>query len=199
MLQYPEIAGSAKAPLGKPCIAFYKYDGSNLRFEWSPKRGWYKFGTRTQLIDEKTPIYGSAIPQFLSEMGDEIETRCRDIERGLQRIVAFCEYFGPQSFAGKHVPGDQMESRLIDVSLYKRGFMAPRQFMNAFGDWSFAAKVIYQGNLNKQFIDDVRAGVYPVWEGVVAKGDGWMVKIKTQAYLQKLKEVFGKNFGPYWE
>ncbi len=41
MLAYPEIPGPAKAPLGRPCIAFAKYDGSNLRFEWTPKRGWH--------------------------------------------------------------------------------------------------------------------------------------------------------------
>jgi hypothetical protein len=38
MQQYPSIDGSGKAPLGVPCIAFYKYDGSNLRWEWSPKQ-----------------------------------------------------------------------------------------------------------------------------------------------------------------
>lgn len=57
MQQYPSILGSSKAPLGEPCIAFVKYDGSNLRWEWSPKRGWNKYGTRTQLFNETTPIY----------------------------------------------------------------------------------------------------------------------------------------------
>lgn len=39
MLQYPSILGVKKMPLGHKCYAFYKYDGSNLRFEWSPKKG----------------------------------------------------------------------------------------------------------------------------------------------------------------
>ena len=28
---------------------FDKLDGSNLRFEWTKKKGWYKFGTRSWL------------------------------------------------------------------------------------------------------------------------------------------------------
>ena len=50
MEQYPHIEGSTKAPIGEPCIAFYKYDGSNLRFEWSPKKGWHKFGTEKNFL-----------------------------------------------------------------------------------------------------------------------------------------------------
>src|SRR5271154_7039190 len=65
MLSYPSIEGSSKAPLGKPCIAFYKYDGSNLRFEWQRKgRQWMKYGTRTQLFNATTPTFGPAISVF---------------------------------------------------------------------------------------------------------------------------------------
>lgn len=206
MKQYPEIMGSAKAPLGKPCIAFYKYDGSNLRFEWNRNRGWYKFGTRTQLFDEGDPIYGRAIPIFNglfklgdSSMADEIVRRCKKIEPSVRSIIAFCEYFGVRSFAGRHVEGEAMELRLIDVSLYKRGIMPPREFVKNFGTMAECAQVVYDGNLNTQFIEDVRAGKYPVWEGVVAKGDDFMVKIKTNAYMKKLNEVYGAEWRSYWE
>lgn len=57
MKDYPSIPGSSKAPQ-LPCIAFKKYDGSNIRAEWSKKRGWYKFGTRTQLIDKTDLVFG---------------------------------------------------------------------------------------------------------------------------------------------
>lgn len=199
MKAYPEIPGSSKAPLGKPCIAFYKYDGSNLRFEWSKKQGWHKFGSRTQLIDASDPILGPAIPLFLNTMGDEIAERSRKLEKGLQRVIVFCEYFGPNSFAGQHQPGDPMELRLFDVNLYKRGIMKPREFVRNFGDLPYAAQVVYDGNLNKQFIEDVREGRYPVWEGVIAKGDDFMVKIKTKAYLAKLMEVYQASWRNYWE
>jgi len=201
MLAYPEIPGPAKAPLGRPCIAFCKYDGSNLRFEWGPKQGWHKFGTRTQLFDTGTPVYGPAIPFFLEHIGPFVESQIRRQRRyrDIGRIVAFAEWFGPNSFAGKHTEGDPMDLELFDVSLYKRGFMPPREFVDAFWGLSHVARVVYEGNLNQSFIDNVRKGVYPVWEGVVAKGDGWMVKIKTEAYLRKLREVFGGGWQQYGE
>ena len=199
MQQYPSIDGSKKAPLGKQCIAFYKYDGSNLRWEWSPKQGWHKFGTRTQLYNATDPIYGPAIPIFMDTMADEIVRRVKDVERGIQRITVFTEYFGPKSFAGIHVPGDIMDLRLFDAFLFKRGFMGPVAFVKAFGDLPYAATVVYRGVLNHQFITDVRTGQYPVWEGVVAKGEDFSVKIKTNAYFARLNEVYGTNYRQYWE
>jgi len=199
MKHYPEIPGSSKARLGVPCIAFYKYDGSNLRWEWSPKRGWYKFGYRTQLFDASHPLYSQAIPIFMERLSTEIVRRVKDVNRNCQRIIAYTEFFGEKSFAGQHDLNEPKQLRLIDIELYKKGMMSARQFVEVFGDMSDAAEVIYQGNMNKQFIDDVRQGKYPVWEGVVAKGDGWMCKIKTNAFFQKLNEVYGTNYRQYWE
>ena len=198
MKQYPEIPGGKKAPLGKPCIAFYKYDGSNLRWEWSSKKGWYKFGTRTRLFNETDPIFAPAIPLFMETMADELVERFKDIEKGISSAIVFTEYFGIQSFAGGHVEDDPKYLKLFDVNLYKRGIMAPRQFVKNFGFLPYAAKVVYDGTLNKSFIDDVRNGRYQVDEGVVAKGDSFMVKIKTLAYLDKLKQ-FNKDIAVYVE
>ncbi len=44
-----------------------------------------------------------------------------------------------------------------------------------------------------------RMGLYPVVEGVVAKGDGFMVKVKTYSYLKRLNEVYGADYRNYWE
>lgn len=200
MKAYPEIPGSAKSPLGKRCIAFYKYDGSNLRFEWSKKQGWHKFGSRSQLIDRTDPILGPAIPMFLAHpMATEIVERVKKDYRENQRIIAYCEYWGPQSFAGIHELGDDMNLTLIDMELYKKGIIPPREFLRLMGDRDYTAKVVYEGNLNQSFIADVRRGAYPVWEGVIAKGEGFMVKIKTDAYFQKLNEVYGTEYRRYWE
>jgi len=199
MQQYPSIDGSSKAPLGKPCIAFYKYDGSNLRWEWSPKKGWHKYGTRHQLFDASDELYGQAIPIFQDTMGDEIVRRVRDLERGIQRITVFTEFFGPNSFAGQHELADPKELRLFDAFLFKRGFMAPRAFVKTFSGLPWAAEVVYDGVLNKQFIADVRSGCYPVYEGVIAKGDDFMVKVKTDAYFKRLNEVYGTDYRNYWE
>lgn len=198
MEQYPETMGAKHAPLGRPCIAFYKYDGSNLRWEWNPKRGWHKMGTRTELFSEDHPLWGQAVPLF-DEIKDDIVSRVRAEFRDVQRITAFTEFFGKSSFAGTHMECEQKELRLFDVYLFKKGMMPGKWFLDVFGDADYAAEPIYIGNLNQPFIQDVREGKYPVWEGVVAKGDGFQVKIKTNAYLAKLKEVFGHRWEKFGE
>ena len=199
MKEYPHIDNSSKAPIGEPCIAFYKYDGSNLRWEWNPKRGWYKYGTRTRLFDSSDPIFGEAVTLFQDTMGEELARRCRSLEKGLQRAVVFTEFLGPNSFCGIHEPSDPKCLKLFDVNLYKRGIMKPREFKKNFGDLSYAAEIVYDGILNEEFIEDVRREMYPVFEGVVAKGDNWMCKIKTYSYLAKLKEVYAAGWKNYWE
>ena len=200
MLQYPSIVGSSQAPLGKKCIAFYKYDGSNLRWEWSPKRGWNKFGTRRQLFDINTPLYSQAVPLFLDNLGDEIVRRVKhDFVKNPERITVFTEFFGKSSFAGSHDDDEEKELRLFDVFIFKKGFVKPVQFMKSFGDLPQCAEVVYEGNLNSQFISDIRAGKYDVLEGVIAKGDDFMVKIKTEAYLQKLKSQFKDDWEKFGE
>ena len=49
-----------------------------------------------------------------------------------------------------------------------------------------------------------RTGRYGVAEGVICKGgvggdDVWMVKIKTYAYLERLKQAFADRWEEYWE
>ena len=58
--------------------------------------------------------------------------------------------------------------------------------------------------MNGKFIDDVRNGKFDVEEGVVCKGGGgrkepWMVKIKTNTYMERLKEAFSNDWESYWE
>jgi hypothetical protein len=63
---------------------------------------------------------------------------------------------------------------------------------------------VYEGKLTGTFTEDVRRGKYEVAEGVVCKGgsggdDVWMVKIKTSAYLERLKQAFADRWEEYWE
>lgn len=199
MEQYPSILGGAKAPLGRPCIAQHKYDGSNLRWEWSPKRGWEKHGTRRHLFDHTDPTFAPAIPIFLETMGDEIVHRTRQLVKNPQRITAFTEYFGPGSFAGSHVPGAPMELRLFDVHLHQRGMLPVKEFMRLYGDLPYAAEVVYEGPLNARFIMDVRKGRYPVFEGVICKGSGFMVKIKTDEYFRQLRHKLPRDWERHGE
>ena len=69
-------------------------------------------------------------------------------------------------------------------------------------------EIVYRGNLNDEFIADVRGGKYNVNEGVICKGTEtsgqyrggiWMCKIKTQAYLDRLKDRFRDDWAKYAE
>lgn len=187
MLQYPSITGWKKAPIGKPCVAFYKHDGSNLRWEWSPKKGWSKYGTRKTMFDATTPLYNQAIELFHDNMGQTIVDTINHFHgRKVERITAFTEFFGPSSFAGYHEFDEQKELKLFDVFVFKKGFVPPRQFVKLFNRHDWCTDVIYEGNMSREFIDDVRNGKYPVYEGVVCKGDDWTAKIKTVQYLERL-------------
>lgn len=194
MEQYPSILGSAKAPLSKPCIAFYKYDGSNLRWEWSPKQGWSKFGTRKHLFDKSDSQFSQAIPLFMESLADELVYRTKQFVKNPQRITAFTEFFGPQSFAGSHVEEDPKELRLFDVFLFQKGFVKPKQFVEIYGDLPQAAEIVYEGNLSKKFIMAVKKGKYKVFEGVIAKGNDFMVKIKTDEYFRRLRHKYPERW-----
>jgi len=210
MKEYPSIIGSSKAPK-KPCIAFKKYDGSNLRFEWSKKQGWHKYGTRKRMFDETDEIFAPAIEIFNSTLSESILDVVQSHKkwRNGKTITAYAEFVGPTSFAGLHdlEPNSPMELVLFDVNIHKQGFISPRDFVNKFVGNMRTAEVIYEGNLTEQFIRDVKDGKYNtsdgIEEGLVAKGgsghDLWMAKIKTTAYIEKLKEIFGVGWEEYGE
>lgn len=197
MKLYRSIPGPSKAPHA-PCVAFDKLDGSNIRAEWNRKRGWSKFGTRHLLLDATHPDFGSAVGLFQNTYADSIERVFLDNKefRSIQQATVYFEFFGPSSFAGYHNPAEPKEVVLFDVEIYKRGFMIPRDFIKFFGHLKIPA-VVYEGNMGKQFVQDVREGRYPVTlEGVVCKGtlpgghpqhSLWMAKIKTKAWLDALK------------
>lgn len=210
MLEYPSIIGFRRMPevINETCYAFTKYDGSNLRWEWSPKKGWYKFGTRHQLFDAKTPIYGPAVEIFQDSMGETIANLIKALYgKNVERITAFTEFFGPNSFAGNHVEGDPMSLKLFDVSIFKKGFMSPKDFNKIFGadgkdryvdTYPWVAQLEYTGPFTSEFIEDIRNDKYPVNEGVVCKGgEGhniWRTKVKSLTYLEKLKARFPKLY-----
>lgn len=186
-----------------------------MRFEWSRKRGWYKFGTRKTMIDHTSKVFGPCIPMFLEKYGDGLEKvfKTDKLFRGIQSVVVFSEYFGSQSFAGMHRPWDeQRDIVLFDVNLHKKGFLGPKQFLDSFGHLN-VAEVVYQGNFNTSLVESVRnetidlESKYQVRaeipEGVICKsGTGhqlWMCKIKTERYKAKLKEEYESDWEKFWE
>ena len=202
MKDYWSIQGPRNAP-HEDCIAFDKLDGQNIRVEWSKKRGWYKFGSRNVLLDENQPYLGQAIELFHAKYGESLIKAILDFKEwkvwGVEKtgVTVYCELWGPSSFAGWHVDGEQLTVTLIDVNINKRGMVLPRQFVKVFGHLDIP-KVIYEGKFNKQFIEDVYQGKYSVTgEGVVAKGilpgrkaqhSLWMAKCKTKWWLDELRK-----------
>ncbi len=195
MKQYLSIQGPNKAPR-EYCIAFYKHDGSCIRAEWTRKRSWDKFASRKVLMDGTHPL-GDAIQILLDTYGDDLEKifKKHKFFRNCQKVTVFSEYFGPNSFAGWHDPNDKKEIMLFDVNIDKKGIMSPRDFIKIFGHLKIP-EIIYEGNFNESFIQDVKNGKYDLEEGVVAKGNLphgkhphnlWMAKIKTRAWIDKLK------------
>ena len=95
----------------------------------------------------------------------------------------------------------------ILVGHKNQSFVKPRQFLE-FGSVVEIPKVIYDGNLNEEFIASVRRNDFGLKEGVICKGSTtrgayrgkiWMCKIKTQEYLDKLKGRFGSEWEKYGE
>lgn len=187
MKQYPSIPRELQ---NIPVYAFDKLDGSNIRVEWKPKKGLCKFGSRTQLIDESSPL-GEAIP-LIKQYSDPIDEELRSLR--IEEATLFFEFFGASSFAGTHYPEPHYVA-LIDVSLYKKGFMNPGDFIKSFMKVP-KAPLLYHGNCNSDFINAVKTGTLNnmTFEGVVCKATRAkashppiMFKIKNQAWIDKLK------------
>lgn len=135
MKQYPSIL-NATGFLGRPCIAFYKYDGSNLRFEYSRKSGWHKFGTRSRLFDKNDPDFGSAIDIFLEKHAPGLDGTIKKdkLLRNAQSIIIYAEFFGPNSFTGQHQANDSKELVIFDANVHKHGILGPREFLDTLQD-----------------------------------------------------------------
>lgn len=187
MKSYPSIPKFLKGLV--KLHTFDKLDGSNLRFEWTKKRGWFKFGTRRRLFDETDPQFGEAIPIFHRELAEPLAKIC--VDNRWEKVVVFAEFWGKESFAGYHVDGDPKRLTVFDVSIHRKGILPPREFLKVFGD--FGPEYLGEFNWTPGFIDRVRqnevAGV--TFEGVVGKNIQKsrivMYKAKTQQWIDKVK------------
>lgn len=209
-LAYPKISDTLGCPL-KQCVGFEKYDGTNIHWTFVPEEGWQEYGTRR----DRLWINTSGISEFerahpelsgihkLWDQDGKLENffNSNPNYNGAKKIIVFTEYFGPNSFAGSHDPKDDKQLVILDVQV--DGVMAPpEQFIQLFKAFPIA-RVIYQGKFTGQLFKDVRAGKYDVKEGIVVKGvtngQVYMAKIKTQKYLDKLKNKFGDKWKEYGE
>ena len=150
MKTYPSITKDIRTDIH--IFAFDKLDGQNFRCEWNSKRGFYKFGSRNQLVDENSP-FKEAIELAHSKYEDDLSRIFKD--NHWKDAICFFEYWGPNSFAGQHDPNDQKSITLIDVNPYKQGIMEPYQFIQLF-KYLDIPNVVYEGKLTQTFIEDVR-------------------------------------------
>jgi hypothetical protein len=203
MKSYPTIQYFNQGLFGEDIYAFDKLDGSNIRAEWNPKRGWYKFGTRNIMIDERDLQFGGAITLFLNKYGDSLPKvfRTNKSYKRIESFVVFAEYLGDQSFAGRHIDSDPKDIILFDVDQYKQGFVTPKNFVEDFGHLH-VPDVIYKGPYTMDFVQDIRNNKHNLKEGVIVKGvfktknkkdEVWMVKVKTKEWLQRVKELHGER------
>ena len=214
MLHYPKIPGSNSRTSGR-CIAFEKYDGTNLHWDWDRDFGWHSFGTRRDEFN-LTPEGIAAFSLKHVHLHEAPHVFKEQLEAPLHRIFqehanykhyqsikAFTEFLGPESFAGLHKTGDKKQLILFDIFAEPFGMIGPESFVTDFVTLPIA-RIVYRGKLTGAFTEQVRKGKYKTAEGVVCKGgkggaDLWMMKIKTDSYMQKLKQAFADKWEDYWE
>ncbi len=199
-LVYPKIPENSDKFHGK-CIAFEKYDGTNLHWKWNLQDGWHLFGTRrTQFSFDRKGIAGfifnhmetrNAPDIFNESLRDKLTSfLCKHGIFSNCNITLFTEFHGPNSFAGGHEITDEHTLTIIDVMVNNK-LLDPELFHQYFQKFG-SARLIYQGKYNGQFAEDVRKGKFDVNEGVVVKGvvDGevFMTKVKTNDYLKRLRQ-----------
>jgi hypothetical protein len=197
MKEYPSILSSnGNNHTEFRSYVFDKLDGSNLRFEWSRKRGWYKFGTRTRLFDESDEVFGEAIPLFNNTLADHLTKVARD--NRWDQCIVYAEFWGNNSFAGIHVPEDVKNLTVFDVAVLRKGILGPKQFLDLF-DHLPIPNYLGQINWTRGFCDKVRAGLIEgvTFEGVVGKaGEGHkliMRKAKTQKWVDAVLARYGEE------
>lgn len=194
MKQYPSIDG---VPRYGPCYVFPKYDGSNIRAEWTKKRGFDKFGSRKVLIGPDS-MFAEAI-SLIEAQEDAFASVCS--RQRWDRVTCFFEFYGRESFAGLHVDGDPKVTTLIDVDVYRRGQIDPRDFIDIFGAFAYSAPCIAT-SFHKESQQGVRDGVFEgqTFEGVVCKVPSkrkwtppYMYKMKSAAWIERVKARYGEK------
>jgi hypothetical protein len=180
-----------------------KLDGSNLRFEWSRKRGWHKAGTRTRLFDATDPVFGEALGVFDAVWAAPLADLFK--RQRCDHAVAFLEFWGPGSFAGNHVAGSPKTLTLFDVAVQKQGLLDPAVFHAMFGKFEHTPRYLGIHRWTRGFVERVRAGEIAgvTFEGVVGKGGTGhaqvRAKAKTQAWIDAVVAQYGADATPILE
>ena len=196
--------------LGEEIWAFNKIDGQNFCAKFSTKhKEFVSFGSKTQSVDETSEQFGGAVNYFKTNLEDKIKNILIQnkgkgaIFNGIKEITLFFEWYGENTFSGLHVLGEELKLCLIDIFLYKKGYIEPKEFYKLFSkiDGIETPEIIYVGKLTKEFIWSIQNNdwtedgcLYPtVKEGVVCKRSTLLkgqrlpkCKIKTRWWMNEL-------------
>lgn len=194
MQQYPSI--EKQVIKGQDYYIFDKLDGSNIRVEFSLKKGFDKFGTRKKLMSDDSGILNQS---------KELIMATEDTVRGIfnknkwQSGTLFFEFYGPNSFAGFHDEQDAFTVSLIDAHIERKGYLEPRDYLKAFEDKIEMSRLLHVGKLNSHILDEIRNGTFEgmTFEGVIAKAfvknKHLRCKVKNQQWIDRLKSKYGEE------
>ena len=193
---------------------FNKLDGQNFCVTYKPKHKiWGPYGSRTRTVDENDEQFGQTVKWFQDSNYKPILENLvannrgkKQVLNGIDEITFFFEWYGENSFAGRHQEGDEMHLALIDVFLKKKGYMEPKDYYQIFNDHGVELpELVYTGPLSSEIIERVRENDWTqegadfpnVKEGVVFKRSTMMkgqrrpsVKVKTKWWLDKLHSMY---------
>ena len=202
---------------GETVWGYNKLDGQNFCVTYRPKKDAFgPYGSRTVTIDERSEQFGNTIAYFLAKGYEDIlairvaqNSGKGQVFNGVDEITFFFEWYGDNSFAGKHEEGDEMHLALIDVFLKKKGYIEPKEYERIFRNTSIEMpELIYTGPLNADIISRIQKNDWTqpdaefptVKEGVVFKRSTMMkgqrrpsVKVKTVWWLDKLHSMYSEE------
>ncbi len=200
MKSYPSI--DKQIIHGLNIIAWDKIDGSQIRAEWNRKQGFYKFGSKNILIDMSS-FLGEA-PTLIKQHYEKPLTNMFKKEQ-TERAICFFEFYGENSVFGAHAI-EPHSVILFDLAPYKKGLMLSPEFLKLVLKYNIITpRVLYRGEFNQDFYNSVKDSSLQgmTFEGVVCKGSKngipLMFKIKSNAWLTKLKEHCGRDEKLYKE
>jgi hypothetical protein len=176
---------------------FDKLDGSCIRAEWTKKKEFWKFGSRTRLLGTDQEYIWKSEGMILEKYSESLGRIFAD--KKYPKVTCYFEFFGPNSFAGTH-QDEEHNIVLFDIAVERQGIMPAREFVKLVKYDIEIPPVLWQGPVNMELVERVRNSEMPgmTFEGVVCKGHPkggkpQMTKIKSRAWLDKLREYCGNN------
>ena len=202
---------------GEVVWGYNKLDGQNFAATYNcRKKTWGPYGSRTVTVDENSEQFGPVVKYFnASGYKEKLANRVKEFSgkgqvfNGIDEITFFFEWYGENSFAGKHQEGDEMHLALIDVFLKKKGYIEPKEYETIFRPTGVEMPfLLYVGTLNAEeiaFVQNEDWTEHPddfpqVKEGVVFKRSTLLkgqrrpsVKVKTKWWLNKLHSMYSEE------